>query len=84
MDKDQPLVIKDTKDIHNIFVQLNLKRGTTMIYSNFSAWENLSYLLEAVGVTIEQCVSEGIDRKEVHKELSKYMIQIIDAYKIKR
>jgi hypothetical protein len=82
MNKKQPIVIQDTKEIQNIFIQINLKKGTTMIYSNFSAWENMAYLMEALATTMEQCVNEGMDKKEVYQELNRYMTQVIGDYKI--
>jgi hypothetical protein len=78
--KEIPLVIRDTKDIKNIFVQVNVKKGTSTVYSNFSAWENLAYLMEALGATVQQCIHEGIGRKKVHSAVQEYLSKVLKAY----
>lgn len=80
----QKVVIQDNDEVQNIFVQMNLKNGTTMVLSNFSAWDNLAYLMEALGVTAAQCISEGIPRSKVYEEIKNYLMKVLEDYKITR
>lgn len=82
--EEKPLVISDSPELKNIFIQINTKENTTAVLSNFSAWENLAHLMEALAVTIEKCVKDGISRKEVHQEIVRYMTQVIGAYNLKK
>ncbi len=78
----QKVVIKDSIEVKNIFVQLDIKNSTTKVLSNFSAWDNLAFLMEALGVTTSQCISEGIPKSKVYGAVKKYMMQILGEYKI--
>jgi hypothetical protein len=42
------IIIRDSGDQKNILIQVDVKNDTTMVLSNFSAWENLTYVLERV------------------------------------
>lgn len=82
MKKNIPIVIKDTKDIKNIFIQVNLKNSSTSVFSQFSAWENLALIMEALGVTAEKCLCEGIGKKKVYEEIKSYLVKVLSSYKI--
>lgn len=81
--KIYPIIIKDDEHMRNIMVQVNLKKNTTTVFSGFSAWENLALLLEALAVTAEQCIHEGIDKKKVYDAIKEYIMQVLPSYKIK-
>lgn len=83
MKKGKPITIKDDENVKNIFIQLDLKKNTTLVLSNFSAWENLSFIMEALAVTIQKCIHEGIDRKKVYKAVKEYLAKILGNYEIK-
>lgn len=76
------LILKDTTSVKNIIVQVNLKNGSTTVFSNFSSWENLALILEGLGVTAEKCISEGISQKKVYKAIQNYMMKVLTDYKI--
>lgn len=80
--KQVPIIIKDTNQLNNVIIQVNLKRGTTTVLSNYSAWENLALLMEALATTAEQCVNEGIDRKYVDKAIDDYLKQVLKSYQV--
>lgn len=40
--------------------------------------------MEALAVTVEKCVVDGIPRKKVHEEIVRYMTQVIGAYSLKK
>ena len=81
--KTSPVIIKDDDNTRNIIVQVNLKKNTTTVFSGFSTWENLALLLEALAVTAEQCIHEGIARKKVYDAIKEYIMQVLPSYKIK-
>lgn len=81
-DMPQKVVIQDSDEVQNIFIQMNLKKGTAMVLSNFSAWDNLAYLMEALGVTAAQCISEGIPKLKVYDAIKSYMMNMLGEYKI--
>ena len=83
MKKKSPIILKDDRYTRNIMVQVNLKKNTTTVFSGFSAWENLVLLLEALAVTAEQCIHEGIARKKVYDAIKNYIMQVLPSYKIK-
>lgn len=83
MKKMRPIIIEDSKEIKNVFIRVDLKNGSTMIMSNFSAWENLALILEGLAATAEQCMKEGMPREEVYDAIKKYIVQALPAYKIK-
>ena len=80
--KETPVVIRDSKDIQNILVQVNFEKRTTVIISNFSAWENLALLMEGLGITAEKCLQEGISKKKVYQAIENYMLKVLTDYKI--
>ncbi len=80
--KPKQIIIKDSKDIKNIFIQINLKNDTTLIHSNFSAWENIALIIEGLAVTAEQCISDGIDKKKVYRGINDYLIKAIPNYRV--
>lgn len=82
MKKDIPIVIKDSEDIKNILIQVNLKNGSTSVLSPFSAWENLALIMEALGVTAEKCLHEGISKKQVYEGIKSYLVKVLSSYKI--
>ena len=80
--KAAELVIKDGKNIKNIFIQLDLKKNSTMVYSNFSPWENIGLIIEGLAITAKECIAEGVDRKKVYKAINEYMIKALPSYEI--
>lgn len=81
--KNNPITLKDSKDVQNIVIQVNLKKNTTSVFSGFSAWENLALILEGLGVTAEKCIQEGISKKRVFETIKEYMMKVLVSYKIK-
>ena len=79
---DNKIIIKDTDNQKNIFIQLDLKQGKTTVFSNFSAWENLAYLMEALGVTASICEDEGITKKEIYQAVNNYLTSVFSDYKL--
>ena len=77
-----PIVLQDSDSVKNVVIQVNLKNGTTMVMSGFSAWENLSVIMEALGVSAEQCISEGIKKREVYEEITEYLQQVLPSYEV--
>ena len=83
MKKDEtPIPIRDSKDIKNIIIQINLKNNTTSILSAFSAWENLALIMEALGTTAQKCIQEGIDKKQVYRAINDYLGKALNSYTI--
>ncbi|MBI4097910.1 MAG: hypothetical protein HY426_02615 [Candidatus Levybacteria bacterium] len=80
--KVTPLTIKDSKHVKNIFIQLDLKKNSTLVHSNFSPWENIALIIEGLAVTAEKCITEGIERKEVYKAINEYLIKAMPSYKV--
>lgn len=80
MKEEIPIVLKDSKYIKHIIVQLNLKNNTSLIFSEFSAWENLALIMEALAVTVQKCIQEGIDRKKVYTAVKNYLVKILGSY----
>lgn len=84
MKKDIPVIIKDSENLRNIFIQVDLKKGKTSILSSFSAWESLAFIMEALALTAQKCIDEGIAKKQVYEAIKKYLVEVLDSYKIKR
>ena len=82
MKKEKPVVVRDSEEIKNVFIQLNIKKGTTTVISNFSAWENIAYILEALGATAQKCVKEGIEKKKVHQAIKNYLTKVLKGYSV--
>jgi len=77
MKKQKTILVKDNKNIRNILIQIDVKKQTTSILSSSSAWENLSFLAQALGATAEKCTTEGIDRKEIYQIINDYLSRIL-------
>ena len=82
MTRKKKVVVKDTDDIKNIFIQLNFKRGKTTVFSNFTPWENLAFLMEALGVTASMCIEKNMSKKEVYQAINDYLVKVLDDYHI--
>lgn len=80
MKKKSPIVLKDSKDTRNIVIQVNLKKGFTSVFSGFSAWENIAFILEGLGATVQECIRQGIPRKEVYNAIKTYIIKVLPSY----
>lgn len=83
MSKEMPVVIKDSKEQRNIVISVDLKKGTTTVFSGFSAWENLALIMEGLAVTTQKCIEEGMEKKEVYSAIKDYLMKVLDVYKIK-
>lgn len=79
--KDNPIVLKDSEDVRNIVVRVDLKENETTVFSGFSPWENLALLLEALGATAQKCISDGISKKQVYEAIKDYMVKVLSSYK---
>ena len=74
------ITIQDSDNVRNIFIQINLKENKTSVLSSFSAWENLALIMEALGVTISECIKEGIGKKHVYRAIKKYLMKVLGNY----
>jgi hypothetical protein len=83
MKKKLSVTLRDNQDIKNVIIQVNLKNGTTMVVSGFNAWDNLAYIMEALAVTAEQCVMEGVEKQDVYKEITEYLKDVLPSYEIR-
>lgn len=81
--KKKVMTLADNNDVKNVIIQVNLKNGTTMVVSGFNAWDNLAYIMEALAVTAEQCVTEGVEKQEVYKEITEYLKDVLPSYEIR-
>jgi len=81
--KKKIMTLTDNGDVKNVIIQVNLKNGTTMVVSGFNAWDNLAYIMEALAVTAEQCVTEGVEKQEVYKEITEYLKDVLPSYEIR-
>lgn len=77
-----PVIIEDNKNLKNILVQLDMAAGHTKVISKFSAWENIAYLMEALGASAQQCLREGRSKQEVYEEINRYLARVLIAYDI--
>lgn len=77
--RPKQVLIRDNESIKNILVQVNLENSSVIVISNFSAWENLALIMEALGITAEQCVKEGIDREQIDREIREYLTKVLTA-----
>ena len=80
MNNEIPVIIQDNKNQKHILVQVNLKNKNTQVLSNFSAWENLSFLMEAIGATAQQCIREGYSLKKVKDAIYSYLKKVLRGY----
>lgn len=78
--KDQKIVIKDDDSLKNILIQVNMEKNTATVLSNFTAWENLTYILEGLGASAQECVREGKSKKEVKEAIDVYLKVVIKTY----
>ncbi len=75
----KPVSIQDTDRLKNIFIQIDIKTGKVVIVSNFFAWENLSYLMEALGTTATICEEEGVSKKEIRQAINNYLDNLFSS-----
>ena len=83
MKDETPLVIRDNESIKNIFIQVDLKNQSTSVCSNFSSGENLSLIMEALAITAEKCIKDGIEKKKVYGTIKDYLVKVLGNYVIK-
>lgn len=83
MKKPTPVIISDNDKIKNILVQVDLKGQKTTVLSNFSAWDNLALLMEALAVTAQRCIDEGIPKKQVDKAINSYLADALGNYLVR-
>lgn len=50
--------------------------------SSFTPWENPALIMEALGVTAQKCLDEGLDRKQVYEAIEGYLKKALDGYKL--
>ncbi|MEK7517827.1 MAG: hypothetical protein AAB583_04720 [Patescibacteria group bacterium] len=81
MKKDSPIILKDSEDVRNIVVKVDIKGNKTTVFSGFSPWENLALLLEALGATVQKCIKDGINKKKVYNAIKDYMVKVLSSYK---
>lgn len=82
MKKKIPIIIKDNKQIRNIIIQINLKTNKTSVLSSFSSWENLALIMEALAVTAQKCIQEGISKDHTYGAIKNYLMQVLGNYEI--
>jgi len=80
MKKKTQIIIQDSEDVKNIFIQVNLKDNKSSVLSCFSAWENLAFIMEALALTAEECIKEGISRKRVYRAIKEYLVKVLGNY----
>lgn len=80
--QETPIVIRDNDQLKNILVQVDLKNGKTMVLSNFSAWENLALIMEALAITAQKCIDEGIPKKQVDEAINDYLSKTLNSYRV--
>lgn len=83
MKKPTPVIISDNDKIKNILVQVDLNGQKTTVLSSFSAWDNLALLMEALAVTAQRCIDEGIPKKQVDKAISSYLADALGSYLVR-
>lgn len=76
------VILKDSKDIRNVVIQVDFKNNRTSVFSGFSAWDNLAYIMEGLAVTAEQCIRKGIPKKQVYQEIADYLVRALGEYQI--
>ena len=80
MPKVKPVIISDSDTKRNVVISVDTDKGATTVFSGFSAWENLAFILEALAVTAEQCIQEGMPKKIVYQEIQDYFVNILENY----
>lgn len=82
MKRKDALIIEDSENAKNIFIKVNLKNNTTRVFSNFSSWENLAFIMEGLSVTAQKCIQEGMNKKQVYGAIKNYLMQVLGNYEI--
>lgn len=82
MEKQIAIPIKDGKDVKHLFIQINLKKNTTLVFSSFSPWENLAFIMEALAVTAQKCIQDGISKSDVYGAIKRYFMQVLGNYEV--
>lgn len=82
MKKQIAIPIKDSKDVKHLFIQVNLKKNTTLVFSSFSPWENLAFIMEALAVTAQKCIQDGISKARVYGAIKRYFMQVLGNYEV--
>lgn len=80
MKKVKPVILRDSEEVRNIVVRVDLKGNKTTVFSGFSPWENLALLLEALGATAQKCIRDGISKKQVYGAIKDYMVKVLSNY----
>ena len=83
MKKATPVVISDSDNLKNLLIQVDLKGQKTTVLSNFSAWENLALIMEALAVTAQKCTEEGIPKEQVDEEIERYLKESLETYTVR-
>ncbi len=76
------VILEDDKQTKHVVIRVNLKNNTTSVFSSFSAWKNLALIMEALAVTVQKCIQEGISRKKVYSTIKDYLTKILGNYEI--
>lgn len=81
MKKKKPeIILEDNDKTRNIVIQVNLENNSTSVFSGFSAWENLAFIMEGLGATVQECIRSGINKKKVYDQVKKYMVEVLNNY----
>lgn len=78
--KKTKIVLEDDKNVKNIVIQVHLKNNYTTVFSGFSSWENLAFIMEGLGATVQECVRSGISKKKVYDQVKKYIVEVLNNY----
>lgn len=78
------LTIKDTETLKNIIIQIDVEKGKVIIISNHSSWDNLAFLMEALGTTATICEEEGMSKKDIRKAIDNYLNDLFSSPTIAR
>ena len=65
----------------DILVQVDIENNRTTVVSDNSAWTNIALLLEAVSMLMQQCIDQGMSKKEVYDGTMQYFMKAIGEYK---
>ena len=80
MSKQIPIAISDSEKLSNLLIQVNLETSTTIVLSNFSAWENLALIMEALVLTAQKCKDDGIPEGKVDEAIREYLSNALISY----
>lgn len=81
MKREEPLVLRDSENVRNIIVQVDIRNNKTGVWSGFSAWENVALLIEALAATANECVKQGMSKEKVYKGIYDYISKSFPTYK---